>query len=366
MSTSAKVEEFRNVFEQSLTDIAERTGGVSASDESVRERCIILSGGVDTCAIMSAARKLGIKFGGALTVVTGDESPDLGFSSACAAEHGLEHHIVRLTADELVDIFLPDTIELLKIYNGMLLRNSLVIAAVFKKAAALGFKHAFTGDGADELFGGYSFMWRHTDPVVWREKRDSMCAQWTFSTDELAGKYGITAHSAYTADRTTQWAIQNTERSDCICVRPIRLFYGGPFKDHETGKLILREAYDTVSSWRRKDPIEVGSGVTIIGKDPFWSERLSDDEFEAETKALVDRGYIIQSKENLVNFRIWEKTFGTDGVKLTKDDLSAMRGMKQRLPLGQGCVGCCFDVGDTMFCNLCGAYPAQRGVILEE
>ena len=46
---------------------------------------------------MAAARKLGINFGGALTVVTSDESPDLGFSTACAAEHGREHHVVKLT-----------------------------------------------------------------------------------------------------------------------------------------------------------------------------------------------------------------------------------------------------------------------------
>ena len=58
----SKVEAFRGVFEQSLLDIvANQTGGV-------KERCIILSGGVDTCAIMAAAKKLGIQFGGALTV----------------------------------------------------------------------------------------------------------------------------------------------------------------------------------------------------------------------------------------------------------------------------------------------------------
>ena len=253
-SNNTKVEDFRNIFEQSLSDIANETGG-SSTPQAIKERCIILSGGVDTCAIMAAAKKLGIQFGGALTVVTSDDSPDLGFSSACATEHGIPHHVIRLTPDELVDEYLPDIIKLLKIYDGMVIRNSLVIAAVFKKASQLGFKYAVTGDGADELFGGYSFMWGHTDPIIWKEKRDSMCAKWTFSTDELAGKYGITAYSPYTAKRTATWAIQNTERSDCIDTRPIRLVYGGEYTDHEQGKIILREAYDTVSSWRRKDPI---------------------------------------------------------------------------------------------------------------
>ena len=301
---------------------------------------------------MAASSKLGIHYGGALTVITSDESPDLGFASACAKEHGLEHHVVRITADDLVDTYLPEVIELLKIYDGMVLRNSLVIAAVFKKAAELGFRHAVTGDGADELFSGYSFTFVHTDPVVWKEKRDSMCAKWTFSTDDLAGKYGVAAHSPYTARRTATWAIENTERDDCVGTRPIRLFYGGEYVELEQGKLILREAYDTVSSWRRKDPIEVGSGATIIGRNPFWNDRISDEEFEAETKDLLTRGYLIKTKENLMNFRIWEKTFGVDGAKLTT---------MNRLPIGQGCVWCCFDIGtEKMFCNLCGAYPAQR------
>ena len=40
--------------------------------------------------------------------------------------------------------------------------------------------------------------------------------------------------------------------------------------------------FDTVASWRRKDPIEVGSGVTVISKDPFWSARVSDETLAAE------------------------------------------------------------------------------------
>lgn len=293
-----------------------------------------------------------MSYGAALTVVTGDDSPDLGFSSACAQEHGLEHHVIRLTAHELISDFLPDVVKQLRIYNGMLIRNSLVIAAVFKKASELGFEHAIVGDGADELFGGYSFMWGcEDDPAEWRKKRDDMCAQWTFSTQELADMYGISQHSPYMEPEMVKWAIDNTEREDCIGVRPIRLLHGDERIEHITGKIILREAYETVSSWRRKDPIEVGSGATIIGHDEFWKEYISDEEFMNDTEKLLQRGYRISSKEQLANFRVFEQCFGRDGKNGAEI---------KRLVIGEGCVDCCFDIGDKMFCHMCGAYPAQR------
>ena len=85
--------------------------------------------------------------------------------------------------------------KVLATFDGMHLRNSLVVAAAMQKASGLGFKHAVVGDGADELFGGYSFMWGNADdPAQWREKRDKMCSQWTFATSALAGMYGMDAH----------------------------------------------------------------------------------------------------------------------------------------------------------------------------
>ena len=101
----------------------------------------------------------------------------------------------------------------------------------------------------------------------------------------------------------------------------------------------------------------MGSGATVIGNDTFWSDRVSDEELKAESESLAKRGYVVRTKEYLVNFRIWERAFGADGAKLTA-------GMK-RLPIGEGCVGCCFDIGaEKMFCNLCGAYPAQRSAVV--
>ncbi|KAL7474699.1 hypothetical protein ACHAW6_000660 [Cyclotella cf. meneghiniana] len=348
--TTDKLQKFRTIFESALSTIHILTGGESTTPQ----RCIILSGGVDTCAIMAASKRIGMSFAAALTVVTGDESPDLGFSSACAQEYGLKHHIIRLSAEELVSEFLPDVVKQLKIYNGMIIRNSLVIAAVFKRAKELGFTDAVVGDGADELFGGYSFMWGSAeDPTEWKNKRDAMCAQWTFSTEELATMYGMRQHSPYMEPRLVDWVVSNIAREDCVGVRPIRLLYGEDTQDHTTGKIILREAYETVSSWRRKDPIEVGSGATVIGHDHYWKNCISDQDFQQEVAKLQKRGYHIHKKEQLANFREFEKCFGPDGENGV--DI-------KRLPIDQGCVDCCFDIGDRMFCHMCGAYPAQRSI----
>ncbi|KAL9190390.1 hypothetical protein ACHAXT_007601 [Thalassiosira profunda] len=346
----AKADAIRSVFESSLADIHART---SASPADERKRCLILSGGVDTCAILAAAKKLGMTFAGAFTVITGDDSPDKGFAEAAAKEHNLEHYVIRLTPSELVDVYLPVCVELLECYDGMTLRNSLVVAAAFRVASEKGFTSAVVGDGADELFGGYSFMWgNEDDPAQWKEKRDSMCRKWTFATETLGAHYGITPHSPYMEPKTVEWALANAEREDCIAERPIRLVYGGEYIDHITGKVILREAYDTVSSWRRKDPIEVGSGVTVIGHDPYWKDIVSDEEFERSRKELLERGFDIKTKEYLVNFRAFETIFGKDGEKAKR----------KRLRMGEGCVGCCFDIGDEMFCRMCGSYPAQRSL----
>mmetsp|Transcript_37617 Transcript_37617/g.80273 ORF Transcript_37617/g.80273 Transcript_37617/m.80273 type:complete len:368 (-) Transcript_37617:40-1143(-) len=348
MASTTKVGEFRSIFESSLSDIRDRTGG--GSDKS--KRCLILSGGVDTCAILWASRKLDLEFGAAFTVITGDDSPDRGFSEAAAREFGLEHHVLRLTPKELVDVSLPVCVGLLTCYDGMTLRNSLVVAAAFNAASKRGYTHAVVGDGADELFGGYSFMWGWPDdPARWKDKRDSMCRKWTFATETLGSNYGIVPHSPYMEPKAVEWALTSTRREDCIGERPIRLLYGGEFQNHTTGKLILRQAYETVSSWRRKDPIEVGSGVTVIGHDAYWEDIVSDEEFEESTKRLLQRGFDIRTKEYLINFRAFEKCFGENGARVTT---------MKRLEIGQGCIGCCFDVGLEMFCRMCGSYPAQR------
>lgn len=374
VSYADKVKTFQEKFEGALGDIAARTGPTE------EQRCLILSGGVDTCAILAAAKNIGMTFSAGVTVVCHDDdggggnlSPDRDFAIAAAKEHDLEHHIVSVTPNDLVETYLPACIKALNCYDGMTLRNSLVVAAAFHKVSQLfggRIKHVVVGDGADELMGGYSFTWgNEDDPFQWKEKRDKMCANWTFATEALATMYGLTSHGPYMEPSLVDWVVTNIGRSDCIATRPIRLVHGGERIDHITGKLLLRDSYDTVASWRRKDPIEVGSGVTVIGHDKYWKDIVSDEELKDASEQLLKHGFVIKSKEYLVNFRVFDELFCLPNAEneyssATNNDIKPTRDYfhptRKRLGLGKGCAGCCFEIGDQTFCHICGQYPAQR------
>lgn len=337
-----KAEECRRNLCTSLRKISEKT--------DPKRRAIILSGGVDTCAILEAAVSIQMEFAVAITVVIGNNnSPDEAFATLAATQHGIKHHIIRMTADDLVNEHLPKTVKLLQTWDGMTLRNSLVISAAFQEASRLGMDDAIVGDAADELFGGYSFMWGSADDLsAWKKKRDDMCKKWTFATSKLASSYGVTPRAPFMDDDFVAWAL-TTHRGDCIGERPIKLLLDSEPIMHAVGKVVLREAFETCASWRRKDPIEVGSGASIIAEDEYWVEQLSDEEYIKAKDEFKEQGLIVRTKEHMINLRSYLKVFG--GI---------VHPEKERMPLGEGCAGCCFYVGEENFCHICGAWPAQR------
>ena len=95
---------------------------------------ILLSGGVDTAAILDANQLLrpeSILIENAVTVMTSDcEAFDRPYAEVVSRRHQLENHVLVDSPLDTFFQFAPLCISSLRTFDGMTLRNSLVIAAV--------------------------------------------------------------------------------------------------------------------------------------------------------------------------------------------------------------------------------------------
>mmetsp|Transcript_42560 Transcript_42560/g.129136 ORF Transcript_42560/g.129136 Transcript_42560/m.129136 type:complete len:402 (-) Transcript_42560:160-1365(-) len=332
---------------------------------------ILLSGGVDSCAMLEAAALSKIRFAAAITVVIIDpdnptqSTPEDELYATEAARlyneklsHNMKHSIVRLSPATLIKEYSPPTIKTLALWGYMDCRNSLIISAALHEASTVGLTDVFVGDNADELFGGsydvyFDRKWTK-DLEGWKKKRDGM-ADLPFVTQKLATTYDIVVHQPFTDQELfVKWALKETGRNDCIAKCNIQSHFGGPYELKACGKLPLREAFCTVASWRKMCWIFAGSGAeegNILVDHYNTSIGISDEEFKSEQVEYLRKGIKILSKEHLHNIRIFQSVFG--GLN---------HPTKKRFPIGdsRGCVSCCFEIGDEQFCHLCDMYPAQH------
>jgi len=119
---------------------------------SVKKICIALSGGIDSALILTLIKKtipdiqvdaISVKFANSV-----DETES---ASKIAAELGAEHHVIYL---ENYLRELPKAISIIKLPFW-----DLHWYYVVKKSQSLS-KYLFSGDGGDELFGGYTFRYK--------------------------------------------------------------------------------------------------------------------------------------------------------------------------------------------------------------
>jgi asparagine synthase (glutamine-hydrolysing) len=118
--------------------------------------CVILSGGVDSSIAATAGRPI-LGLTAAFTVLCSPGCSDRQYAAEVASTAQLQHHIADVRLDEILHE-LPFCIRVLQTFDPMTLRNSISVCRALGDAVAAGFSCAVTGDGADELFGGYDYI----------------------------------------------------------------------------------------------------------------------------------------------------------------------------------------------------------------
>jgi asparagine synthase (glutamine-hydrolysing) len=255
--------------------------------ERSRAEGILLSGGLDTSILAFVARP-SVGF----TVALKDSlASDLGYSEKIAKLLGIQHKKMEFTREEALAT-LPEVIGILKTFD-LALPNDLAIYFALKLAKGSEINSVMTGDGADELFAGYSYMAELPPEDLERYIR-RLSQNWHFSAGYLGRALGIEIKQPFLDEDFVRFVLE---------ISPELKVKDG------VGKYILRKSFEDLITpeivWRRKEPIEYGSGSTKLHE--IINSMVTDEKFQL-ARNEVDIKFI--NKEHFFCWRIYNEVVG--------------------------------------------------------
>ena len=142
---------------------------------------VLLSGGLDSSIISAVAKKYAPK-----RIESGDKidawwpqlhsfaiglegSPDLAASRKVAKHIGTIHHEIHFSLEEGLDA-IRDVIYHTETYDVTTVRASTPMYLLARVIKSMGVKMVLTGEGADEIFGGYLYFHKAPDPQAFHEE----------------------------------------------------------------------------------------------------------------------------------------------------------------------------------------------------
>lgn len=206
---------------------------------------LVFSGGLDTSilALLSPGTPV-------LHVCLDRGGEDLPFAERVACTLGLDLKVRHVSTEEALGA-ISTVIRIRRSFDPAL-PNDLALYFAFDTARQLGWSSVMTGDGADELFAGYSFMFdRNLDEYIpW------LAGRMHFSANEFGAWFAMRVVQPYLDSGVVDLALS-------IPVElKVRVENG-----QRCGKWILRKAFERELGdvcWQGKRPIEVGSGFTRL------------------------------------------------------------------------------------------------------
>jgi len=295
---------------------------------------ILFSGGLDTSVLAAIAASHGRRLQAVMVSVAEGTGLDEPFARLMVERLGIPLEILRPNLDELVDR-MPELIRLLRTFDPMELRNSIATYVAMEAASKRGLSAVLTGDAADELFAGYSFMFNMSAeqlPSYIRHLNEIM----HFTSEVIGRNLSVGVDSPYVSPSVREFAI-SLGYEDLVC----------EYEGKRFGKRILREAFSALLpeeiAWRLKTPIEYGSGRTALKQ--LTEQSVTDSEFEREReRAAMHDSVKLRDKEQCFYYRIYRRSLPPP---------------IERAPGSKICKDCQGPVtrADMTYCRICGAYP---------
>ncbi len=290
---------------------------------------IALSGGLDS-SILAHLRK--DQKPQTMTIITKDFlGTDLTFAQIIAKHVGLSLSLIQVNMEEVLDS-INETIKILGNFNDIEIRNSIVPYIYLSTLKKKGINSVITGDGADEVFGGYNFLLKKSDNEIEDElKRIKKIMH--FPSKDIARSLDMEVETPFLNEDVIKF-------SDNLSVsKKINSKEGKKF-----GKWILRETFEEYLpnniTWREKSPMQDGSGTNNL--TGLFNTIITDEIFtQKKAKILEEDGVYIRTKESLHYYECFRKS---NSVKKSDSD--------------NRCPDCNYEIGvNSRFCRMCGKFP---------
>ena len=283
---------------------------------------VLLSGGLDSSVTSAVAKKFS-----QMRIESGDTkeawwpqlhsfsvglegSPDLAAARKVADHIGTIHHEIKFTIQEGLDA-IKDVIYNLETYDITTVRASTPMYLMARVSKSMGIKMVLSGEGADELFGGYLYFHKAPSPKDFHEetvrKLDKLHMYDCLRANKSLAAWGIEGRVPFLDKEFMDVAMRINPKDKMI-------------NGERMEKWVVRKAFESYLpesvAWRQKEQFSDGVGYSWIDTlKALVAKEVSDEQLEnARFKFPIQTP---TSKEEYYYRSIFEGHFPSDAAALS-------------------------------------------------
>jgi len=283
---------------------------------------VLLSGGLDSSVTSAIAKKYS-----QMRIESGDTkeawwpqlhsfsvglegSPDLAAAQKVADHIGTVHHEIKFTIQEGLDA-IKDVIYNLETYDITTIRASTPMYLMARVIKSMGIKMVLSGEGADELFGGYLYFHKAPSPKDFHEetvrKLNKLHMYDCLRANKSLAAWGIEGRVPFLDKEFMDVAMRINPKDKMIT-------------SDRMEKWVIRKAFEEYLpesvAWRQKEQFSDGVGYSWIDTlKALVDEEISDEQMEnAHFKFPIQTP---TTKEEYYYRTIFEGHFPSDAAALS-------------------------------------------------
>ena len=282
---------------------------------------VLLSGGLDSSIISSIVKKFSKKRIESESKIDAwwpqihsfavglKGSPDLEASKKVSKHLGTIHHEIHFTIQEALDA-LEDVIYYLETYDVTTVRASTPMYLMARYIKSMGIKMVLSGEGADEIFGGYLYFHKAPNSKEFHEetirKLNKLHLYDCLRANKSLSAWGVEGRVPFLDKDFLDYSMNIDPSLKMI-------------KENKIEKNILRESFEGYLPdeilWRQKEQFSDGVGYNWIDSlKEYANESIKDEEFSNKEKLFPVN--TPKSKEEFLFRKIFQKHFPGDDCAL--------------------------------------------------